>query len=107
MERGAIYWVNFEPAAPPEFGKMRPAIVISNVEHNMRLPTVIVVPVSSKPPVLWPLRLSFKMPRGKTSYAILPGLRQVNKTRLHDMIGLVSNSFLKEMIEAVNAYLGE
>ena len=109
MKRGSIYWVNLEPTQPPEFGKVRPALVISNSEHNLRLPTVVVIPISSQSPEIWPLRLGFKIPgtKSKESFAVIPGIRQVNKTRLMDMIGIVSPSFLKNIDEALMTYLGE
>lgn len=107
MKRGSIYWVNLEPTDPPEFGKVRPGIVVSNSEQNLRLPTVVIVPVSSRAPEIWPLRLGFKMPDGKVSFAVLPGLRQVSKTRLQKATGSVSDGFLEELDEALAAYLGD
>ncbi len=49
-EEGDIYWVNFEPVTAPEFGKIRPGVIVSNSEQNAILPTVAVLPLSSKPP---------------------------------------------------------
>lgn len=107
MKRGSLYWVNLEPSEPPEFGKIRPSIIVSNFEQNLRLPTVVVVPVSSRAPEIWPLRLKFKMPGGKESFAVLPGLRQINKTRLQKMTGLVAADFLQELDAALVAYLSD
>lgn len=105
MKRGTIYWINFEPTSPPEFGKTRPGLVISNSEQNIRLPTIVVVPVSSRAPEIWPLRLGFKMPNGKESFAIIPGIRQVSKARLHEIIGVVTHAFLEKIDKALDAYL--
>lgn len=107
MKRGTLCWVNLEPTEPPEFGKVRPGVVVSNAEQNLRLPTVVIVPVSSRAPEIWPLRLGFKMPDGKPSFVVLPGLRQVSKSRLHQVIGQVSPDFLRELDEALKAYLGD
>ncbi len=109
MKRGTIYWVNLEPTHPPEFGKMRPGLVISNTEHNIRLPTVVILPISSQAPEIWPLRLKLKMPEGggKDSFVVIPGIRQVSKTRLHEIIGLVSSTVLIKIDEAVKAYLAD
>ena len=30
MRRGSVWWINLEPVSPPELGKVRPAVVISN-----------------------------------------------------------------------------
>lgn len=107
MKRGTIYWINLEPAQPPEFGKLRPGVIVSNTEHNLRLPTVVVVPLSTQSPEIWPLRLKLELKKGKTSYAIVPGLRQVSKTRLHEVLGLAPQAFMIRLEEAISVYLGE
>ncbi len=107
MKRGSIYWVNLEPASPPEFGKVRPGLVISNTEHNIRLPSVIIIPLSTQAPEIWPLRLKVSLPQQKESFAVLPGMRQVSKTRLHEMIGLANPDFLLKLDEALMSYLHE
>ena len=49
MKRGAICWVNLEPVFPPEMGKTRPAVVVSNSDQNFFLQSVVVIPLSSQP----------------------------------------------------------
>ena len=107
MKRGSLYWVNLEPSSPPEFGKIRPAVIISNSEHNIRLPTVVMIPLSTQKPEIWPLRVSVKSALGKEAFAVIPGIRQVNKTRLQEMIGLLPVSLLDKLDEAVSAYLSD
>lgn len=108
MIRGHVYWVDLEDAAPPELGKTRPAIVLSNSEQNAVLSTVIIVPISTRPPHLWPLRLELPpLPRLKKSFAIVPGLRQVSKSRLLASGGSISDDFLAALTDAVAAYLGD
>lgn len=105
MKRGSIYWINFEPASPPEFGKVRPGLIISNSEQNSRLSTVVVVPLSTQTPSIWPLRIIVDMPGKKKSFAVLPGIRQVNKARLKESIGITSLDSLAKIDEALLAYL--
>lgn len=105
MKRGSLYWINLEPTQLPEFGKVRPCLIISNSEHNIRLPTVVVLPLSTQAPEIWPLRLKLKMPQGKDSFVVIPGIRQVNKTRLQDYIGLIPSGTLEKVEEAVRVYL--
>lgn len=107
MKRGSLYWVDLEPARTSEMGKTRPGLIVSNTEHNTRLSSVVVIPLSTQSPEIWPLRLALELPNGKTSFAVIPGIRQVSKTRLHDMIGLTSPSFLKKLDEALGAYLND
>ncbi len=107
MRRGAICWVNLEDACPPEFGKTRPAIIVSNSEHNFILDTVVVVPLSTAAPEVWPLRLKLQAPGHKTSYAVLPGVRQVSKARLINVIGGAPREFMGRLDDALAAYLSD
>ncbi|MBI2335427.1 MAG: type II toxin-antitoxin system PemK/MazF family toxin [Deltaproteobacteria bacterium] len=105
MERGSVYWVNLEPSNPPELGKVRPAIVVSNATHNLALPSVVVIPLSSKKPQIWPLRVSVRLSNLKESFAIIPGIRQVSKIRLQNLIGYLSKGDLKAVDDALQTYL--
>lgn len=105
MRRGTLCWVNLEPASPPEFGKVRPAIVVSNSAQNAVLETVVVIPLSTQAGEIWPLRLKLEIVGGKTSYAVLPGIRQVHKARITRIIGVVSASLLASLDDALSAYL--
>ena len=57
MKRGSVVWVNLSDAHPPEMGKTRPAVVLSNTTLNARLGTVVVVPLSTQAGEIWPLRI--------------------------------------------------
>ena len=107
MRRGTLVWVNLEPATPPEFGKTRPAVIVSNSIQNQILDTLVVIPLSSRPGAIWPLRLPLNMPDGKASYAVLPGIRQVHKARLLEVIGTAPRAFVESLNEALRAYLGD
>ena len=108
MTRGSLYWVNLEDASPPELGKTRPAVVLSNSEQNAVLDTVVVVPLSTRAPSIWPLRIELPASgKRKRSFAVVPGIRQVDKRRLVGSLGVVSERFLDELTRATVAYLGE
>jgi len=109
MKRGTACWVNLEPAHPPEFGKTRPCVVVSNSEQNAVLGTVVVVPVSSQQPEIWPLRLAVTLPGTgeKKSYAVLPGVRQVSKRRIVETTGLLLDDELRRLDEALHVYLSD
>ncbi len=107
MRRGSAYWINLEPASPPELGKVRPAIVVSNSIQNERLDSVVVVPLSSRAPEIWPLRLRVDLESMKTSYVVIPGIRQVSKARLHELIGQTPAAALARIGQALSLYLGD
>jgi mRNA interferase MazF len=107
MIRGSIYWISLEPATPPEMGKVRPGVVVSNSVQNERLGSVVVLPLSGQAPEIWPLRIEARVKGMKTSYAVIPGIRQVSKTRLHERIGQATDSFLARIDEALAIYLSD
>jgi mRNA-degrading endonuclease toxin of MazEF toxin-antitoxin module len=105
MRRGSLYWINLEPASPPELGKVRPAIVVSNSLYNERLESVVVVPLSTRAPEIWPLRLPVAAPGRKASFAVVPGIRQVSKARLQERIGQATAGEIARLTEAIALYL--
>lgn len=108
MIRGTIHWVNLEDSHPPEFGKTRPALIVSNSEQNAVLNSVVVIPISTRPPEIWPLRLALPaMPGLKQGYAVIPGIRQVSKKRLLEDLGLLPAKTLAAIGDALSAYLGD
>ncbi len=107
MRRGTICWVNLEPVSPPEMGKTRPALIVSNSDQNLFLQSVVVVPMSSQPGEIWPLRLRLNMPHGKVSFAVLPGIRQVSKERIQEIVGIAGPGDLERITEALCCYLND
>jgi mRNA interferase MazF len=107
MRRGGICWVNLGPTQPPEFGKTRPALVISNSIQNEILDSVVVIPLSTSPGEIWPLRLQVPGFPGRDSFAVLPGLRQVAKQRLGEVITVASPDWMRRLDEALTLYLAE
>jgi mRNA interferase MazF len=107
VKRGAAYWINLESATPPEIAKVRPAIVVSHSIQNEHLDSVVVVPLSSRAPEIWPLRVRVDLRGMKASFAVIPGIRQVSKTRLRDAIGQMPAETMARIGEALGLYLGD
>ena len=107
LRRGGAYWVNLGTAAPPEVGKVRPGIVVSNSTYNERLDSLVIIPLSSRAPEVWPLRLRVDLPGMKASYAVIPGVRQVGKSRLQEPIGQAPALVMAQISEALALYLGD
>ena len=107
MKRGTVCWVSLEPSHGPEFGKTRPSVVVSNSEQNAVLETVVVVPLSSQPPEIWPLRLPVSGPKGQRSFAVLPGIRQISKQRIVRTAGILPANELGGVDEALVVYLSD
>ncbi len=107
MKRGTMVWVDLNDAMPPELGKVRPGIVVSGTPHNEMLGTVVIVPTSSLAPEIWPLRLGVGRFAGKESFAVVPGIRQVKKSRLRGVLGELSVESMEQLDECLEAYLHE
>ena len=108
MTRGAVIWVDLTDATPPEMGKRRPAVVVSNSVQNVALDSVVAVPLSSLAPEIPPLRVKVH-PSGLKSagYAIVPGIRQLKKSRILGTAGHVKVADLKTLDDAIRAYLSD
>ncbi len=107
MTRGSLYRVKLGATAPPEFGKTRPGLIVSNTVHNVVLDSVVVLPLSTVPGEIWPLRVRTDDVQGQPSFAVLPGIRQVSKARLADFIGFVTLRCMEQLDRALVFYLGE
>ena len=107
MKRGSVLWVNLSDAHPPEMDKVRPAAVVSNPVLNARLGTVVVVPLSTQAGEIWPLRVKVAAGGRKASFTVIPGIRQVAKSRLLDVVAVLPPRDLTRLDEAIRDYLSD
>lgn len=107
MKRGTVVWVNLSDAHPPEMGKVRPAVVLSNSILNAQLDSVVLVPLSTQPGEIWPLRVKVAAGGRKPGFAVVPGVRQAAKARLLDTIGLLPAADLAKLQHGVGEYLSD
>ena len=107
VKRGTVIWVNLSDTHPPEMDKTRPAVVLSNGILNAHLKTVVVVPLSTQAGEIWPLRVKVAAGGRKPSYAVIPGIRQVAKARLLDVVGTLAPDELRKIEKALADYLSD
>jgi len=108
VTRGTVVWVDLADATPPEMGKRRPAVIVSNSVQNQVLDTVVAVPLSSQAPEIHPLRVKLRvagLPRA--SYAVVPGVRQMKKSRILGAAGKVPAADLTRLDGAIRDYLSD
>jgi mRNA interferase MazF len=117
IERGEVYWVNFEPSQGGEIKKTRPAIVLSNNAANTYLNSVQVVPLTSKTERLYPgealVSLNIgdtyngkRLDRTEKRKAMADQLTTVSKQRLCGRIGMLGKEDLEKVEAAVLLQLG-
>jgi mRNA interferase MazF len=104
MNRGDVWWVNFEPSIGGEIRKKRPAIIVSNNAANKFLNRVQVIPITSNTDRLFPSE-AFVTVAGKKGKAMADQLATVSKQRLSKPIGSVSDDEMNMVVEAIKTQL--
>jgi len=104
MDRGDVWWVNFEPSICGEIRKKRPAIIISNNASNKFLNRVQVIPITSNTDRLFPSE-AYVTVAGKKGKAMADQLATVSKQRLSKCIGSISDDEMNMVVEAIKTQL--
>jgi len=104
MNRGDVWWVNFEPSIGGEIRKKRPAIIISNNASNKFLNRVQIIPITSNTDRLFPSE-AYVTVAGKKGKAMADQLATVSKQRLSKCIGSVSDDEMNMVVEAIKTQL--
>lgn len=104
IKRGDIYLANLNPVVGSEQGGVRPVLVIQNDMGNQFSPTVIVVPMTSKPKrkflpthIVLPKSIGLK----DDSMLLFEQIRAIDKSRLISYVASVSEEFKVEINKAI------
>lgn len=104
MNRGEVWWVNFDPSVGGEIRKKRPAVIISNNAANKHLNRVQVVPLTSKMGRVYPSEAIVTL-NGKQSKAMADQLTTVSKQRLSNQAGRLSYNDMEKVERVVKIQL--
>lgn len=109
VSRGQIYYADLSPVKGSEQGGIRPVLIIQNDIGNKYSPTTIIAIITTRqtkanlPTHIW-LNAECGLP--KDSMVELEQLRTIDKTRLSDFTGTVSEEVMKEIDMAIKISLG-
>jgi len=105
MNRGEIWWVDFNPSVGGEIRKSRPAIIVSNDVANKYLNRVQVIPLTSSTENLYPSE-AYVRAGGRQSKAMADQIMTVSKTRLTDKLGRITAKEMVGVERAIQVQLG-
>ena len=106
--RGELYYADLEPVIGSEQGGERPVVILQNNKGNQHSPTVIVAPLTTqtiKPKLPTHVTVSGDGLRA-SSLILLEQIRTIDKKRMRNHIGTVTNDEMQEIEKAVLASLG-
>ena len=92
IKRGDIFSANLDPVIGSEQGNIRPVLVVQNDKGNHYSPTIVIVPITSKPGKnLLPTHVTIPKHCGLTadSLALTEQIRTVDRSRLYEYIGRI------------------
>lgn len=102
IERGDVFWARLDPTVGFELQKTRPVVVLSINPLNKARKTVVVVPLSTSAPAIEFLNVALK----GGSVARCEHMRAIDKTRLADRIGSISDNDMAKIEEGISRILG-
>ena len=105
IKRGDIYYAELNPVIGSEQGGTRPVLIISNDIGNRHSPTVIVAAITSRvhTKAKLPTHTAIKDFEGlnKDSIILLEQIRTIDKKRVQEYIGMLSESEMARVDKAL------
>ena len=103
IKRGDIYKADLSPVVGSEQGGIRPVVIVHNDMGNRYSPTIIVVPITTRLnkknlPTHTKINNSSLL---KESIALMEQIRTIDKSRLIEFIGVLNESEMNRITEAL------
>ena len=104
MNRGDVWYVNFDPSIGGEIRKKRPAVIVSNDASNKYLNRVQVIPITSNVEHLYPSEAYITL-NGQQRKAMADQIATVSKERLSSKLGKLDREDLLKIEKAIKIQL--
>jgi mRNA interferase MazF len=110
VKKGDLYFADLSPVVGSEQGGIRPVLVVQNDVGNKYSPTIIVAAVTSQiNKAKLPTHVELEAADGglsKNSVVLLEQLRTIDKQRLKERIGTLSQEQIPTVDQALSVSLG-
>lgn len=100
-----IYLVNLDPTIGHEIKKTRPCLVVSPVEMNAHLQTVMIATMTTKSHA-YPTRVGMRF-EGRNAWIVLDQLRTVDRRRLVKELGRLDARHIRAVKDVIREMLVE
>jgi mRNA interferase MazF len=106
--RGDIFYADLSPSQGSEQGGLRPVIILQNNVGNKHAPTTIVAPITSRlGKKQLPTHITFNgCGLAKDSVILTEQIRTIDKSRLKQKIGYLTNEKWEVVNQAIKISLG-
>lgn len=108
MKRGNVYYADLSPIVGSEQGGIRPCVIFQNEMGNRCSPTAIVATMTTQRKKYLPTHVRVSMedyPVDIRTTILLEQIRTIDKSRLRDFIGRLSENTMRKVDEALHISL--
>ncbi len=110
VKRGEIYYADLSPVIGSEQGGIRPVLIVQNDVGNKYSPTVIAAAITSqKEKAKLPTHIEIQSVGcglSKDSVVLLEQIRTIDKKRLKERMGMLDNSSMYKIDNALSVSFG-
>lgn len=106
--RGDVFYADLNPVVGSEQGGVRPVLILQNNIGNRHSHTVIAAAITGRPKKLLPTHVFIGCVGGlyKGSFVLLEQIRTLDRRRLGDYTGRISEQKMAEINEALTISVG-